>query len=69
MSKIRRWAVTLGASIANEFMNRRRWIAVVVFWILFVASIGLDPLLSMAACRVDRPGDRVVGRWFDLLRG
>jgi energy-coupling factor transporter transmembrane protein EcfT len=23
-------------------MNRRRWIAVVVFWILFVASIGLD---------------------------
>jgi len=24
-------------------MNRRRWIAVVVFWILFVAFIGLDP--------------------------
>jgi hypothetical protein len=24
-------------------MNRPRWIAVVVFWILFVASIGLDP--------------------------
>ena len=24
-------------------MNRRRWIAVVVFSILFVASIGLDP--------------------------
>ena len=38
-----RWAVTPGANITNEFMNRRRWIAVVVFWILFVASIGLDP--------------------------
>jgi energy-coupling factor transporter transmembrane protein EcfT len=36
-------AVPLGASITNEFMNRRRWIAVIVFWILFVASIGLDP--------------------------
>ena len=35
--------MTLGANISNEFMNRRRWIAVVVFWILFVASIGLDP--------------------------
>jgi hypothetical protein len=23
-------------------MNRRRWIAVIVFWILFVASIALD---------------------------
>jgi hypothetical protein len=37
-------------------MNRRRWIAVVVFWILFVASIGLDPYYPMAACRVDRSG-------------
>jgi hypothetical protein len=24
-------------------MKRLRWMAVVVFWILFLASIGLDP--------------------------
>jgi hypothetical protein len=61
--------VTLGASITNEFLNCRRWIAVVVFWILIVASIGLDPYYPWlpAVWTVLGIGSLVVGSIYSVV--